>query len=88
MSDHVGGVLLRRAEARHIDQSSHRHARSATTAVLPAALSAALLALAATPAQAIGFSQGDATLDINGTVNGFYSTAQRSVQASRPPTPH
>jgi hypothetical protein len=51
--------------------SSHRHARSATTAVLPAALSAALLALAATPAQAIGFSQGDATLDINGTVNGF-----------------
>lgn len=34
---------------------------------------AAALAIAAAPAQAISFSQGDATLDINGTVNGFYS---------------
>ena len=53
--------------------SSHRHARPAITAALPAAVAAALLALAATPVHAIGFSQGDATLDINGTVNGFYS---------------
>ena len=51
--------------------SSHRHARPAITAALPAAVAAALLALAATPVHAIGFSQGDATLDINGTVNGF-----------------
>lgn len=34
---------------------------------------AAALAISAAPAQAISFSQGDATLDINGTVNGFYS---------------
>ena len=53
--------------------SSHRHARPAITAALPAAVAAALLAFAATPVNAIGFSQGDATLDINGTVNGFYS---------------
>ncbi len=32
-----------------------------------------LFAMAAAPAHAISFSQGDATLDINGTVNGFYS---------------
>ena len=53
--------------------SSHRNTRPSTFALLPAAVGAALLALAATPAQAISFSQGDATLDINGTVNGFYS---------------
>ena len=41
---------------------------------------AAALAIAAAPAQAISFSQGDATLDINGTVNGFYS--HRSVEAN------
>lgn len=41
---------------------------------------AAALAIAAAPAQAISFSQGDATLDINGTVNGFYS--HRSAEAN------
>ena len=41
---------------------------------------AAALALAAAPAQAISFSQGDATLDINGTVNGFYS--HRTAEAN------
>ena len=41
---------------------------------------AAALAIAAVPAQAISFSQGDATLDINGTVNGFYS--HRSAEAN------
>ena len=41
---------------------------------------AAALAIAAAPAQAISFSQGDATLDINGTVNGFYS--HRTAEAN------
>ena len=41
---------------------------------------AAAIAIAAAPAQAISFSQGDATLDINGTVNGFYS--HRSAEAN------
>jgi predicted porin len=41
---------------------------------------AAALAIVAAPAQAISFSQGDATLDINGTVNGFYS--HRTAEAN------
>lgn len=47
--------------------------------LLSCSVAAAALAIAAAPAQAISFSQGDATLDINGTVNGFYS--HRSEEA-------
>jgi predicted porin len=37
------------------------------------ALAAMLGAVAVAPAYAVSFSQGDATIDINGTINGFYS---------------
>ena len=48
--------------------------------LLPASIAAALLGFGAGSAQAISFSQGDATLDINGTVNGFYS--HRTAEAN------
>src|SRR5690606_25655172 len=41
---------------------------------------ASALALAAAPAQAVSFSQVDATLYLDGTVNGFYS--HRSAEAN------
>jgi hypothetical protein len=38
-----------------------------------------VLAGAALQAQAVGFTQGDVTLDINGTVNGFYMNREDTV---------
>ena len=42
-------------------------------------LALAVAALAASQAQAVSFTQNDVTLDINGTVNGFYVNRESKV---------
>lgn len=43
------------------------------------AMAGALCALGLGQAHAVSFSQGDSTIDINGTINGFYSSRTQEV---------
>jgi len=56
-----------------MDNTTTRKGLRATGGKRLSLLTGALLALGMGPAHAVSFSQGDATLDINGTINGFYS---------------
>jgi hypothetical protein len=58
---------------RAIKSQQHTWSQNTMRSALIGVPLAATLSLLTDPSQAISFSHGDATLDINGTINGFYS---------------